>query len=85
MKTFTYTIRDEQGIHARPAGILVKEAQKYKSSIEIIAGEKRAAATKLIAIMSMGVKCGHTIRVEISGPDEEETFAGMQKFFEENF
>lgn len=32
MKEFTYTIKDEQGIHARPASILAKEAKKYESS-----------------------------------------------------
>lgn len=85
MKSFTYTIKDEQGIHARPAGILVKEAKKYESSIEITAGGKRAAATKLMAVMSMGVKCGDTVEVEVSGPDEEEAAAGIKTFFEENF
>ena len=39
MKSFNYVITDEVGIHARPAGILVKEAKKYASTIRIVKGE----------------------------------------------
>lgn len=51
MKTFEYTIKDELGIHARPAGILVKEAKNYESKIKITKGQKTAEATRLMAIM----------------------------------
>ena len=84
MKKFEYVIKDELGIHARPAGILVKEAKKYESKVFISAGEKKAEASKLIAIMSMGIKCGQTVAVEISGSDEEAAYEGMKSFFEEN-
>ena len=56
MKTFGYTIKDELGIHARPAGILVKEAKNYESKIKITKGQKTAEATRLMAIMGMAVK-----------------------------
>ena len=60
MKTFNYTVKDEIGIHARPAGMLAKEAKKYESKIVIKKGEKSAEATKLMAIMGMGVKHGES-------------------------
>lgn len=47
MKSFDYTITDEAGIHARPAGLLVKEAKKYQSKIVVKMGSKAAEATKL--------------------------------------
>ena len=53
MKTFTYVITEEQGIHARPAGALVKEAKKYRSHITLKNGDKAADATRLLAIMGM--------------------------------
>lgn len=56
-----YTIKDALGIHARPAGMLVKVARQYESKILISKGEKRVDATKLMAIMSMGIKQGDTI------------------------
>lgn len=84
MKSFTYTVKDELGIHARPAGLLVKEAKNYKSVITVDNGAKKADATRLMAVMSMGVKCGHTVTVTAEGEDEEAAIAGMQSFFESN-
>lgn len=84
MKAFSYKIKDEVGIHARPAGMLAKEARKYKSTVLLKAGEKTAEATKLMAVMGMGVKCGQTVEVEISGEDEELAFDGLKAFFEAN-
>ena len=83
MKSFTYVITDEIGIHARPAGLLVKEAKKYASRVVIRANGKSAEATRLMAIMGMGVKCGQTVEVEVAGDDEDEAFEGMKAFFEE--
>ena len=76
MKEFTYTIKDEQGIHARPASILAKEAKKYESSITISKGEKTVDVTRLMAVMGLCVKCGQDVRVEIDGADEEAAFEG---------
>jgi len=84
MKEFSYEIKDEVGIHARPAGLLVKEAKKYQSKIVIERNGKSAEATKLMAIMSLGVKCGETVKVEINGADEEAAYEGMLTFFKEN-
>lgn len=83
MKTFTYKITDEQGIHARPAGMLTKEAKKYQSKITVSVGEKEAEATKLIGIMSMGIKCGTEITVTVDGEDEEVAATNMQSFLEQ--
>ncbi len=84
MQKFSYVIKDEVGIHARPAGLLVKEAKKYESTIQIVKDSKSAAATKLMAVMGLGVKCGDTVEVEIEGADEEAAFEGIKAFFESN-
>lgn len=84
MQKFSYVIKDEVGIHARPAGLLVKEAKKYESTIQIVKGSKSAAATKLMAVMGLGVKCGDTVDIEIEGADEEAACEGMKAFFESN-
>ena len=84
MKNFSYVITDEIGIHARPAGLLVKEAKKYASKVVIKANGKSAEATRLMAVMGMGVKCGQTVEVEVTGDDEDTAFKGMKAFFEEN-
>lgn len=84
MKNFEYTIKDELGIHARPAGMLVKEAKKYQSKTTITKEGKTAEASKLMAVMSLGVKCGQTVQIAVEGSDEEEAAAGIKAFFEAN-
>ena len=84
MKNFSYTVKDELGIHARPAGMLVKEAKKYSSKIVLSKDGKRAEAGKLMAVMSLGVKCGQTVEVEVTGEDEEAAYEALKEFFEKN-
>lgn len=84
MKQFEYVIRDEVGIHARPAGLLAKKAREFKSEITLEKGGKSAAASKLMAVMALGVKCGDRVSVTINGDDEEAASAEMEKFFREN-
>ena len=84
MKEFQYTITDPEGIHARPAGMLVKEAKKYVSDIMINKAGKKADAKKLMMLMTLGVKCNEEVTVEISGEDEEQAAVEMEKFFIEN-
>ena len=84
MKTFEYTIKDELGIHARPAGMLAKTAKTLDSEITITKGEKAVGAAKLMALMGLGVKCGDTITVTISGGDEDASEKAMKQFLESN-
>lgn len=84
MKTFNYTIKDEVGIHARPAGLLVKEAKKYASKVMIQKEGKEADASKLMALMGLGVKCGQTVTVTVTGDDEDTACEALKTFFETN-
>ena len=82
MKTFDYTVKDELGIHARPAGLLVKEAKNFTSKITIKKGEKEVDATRVMAVMALGVKQGEKITVNVDGTDEDAAVAAMKAFFE---
>lgn len=84
MKTFTYTIKDDLGIHARPAGLLVKTAKNFNSEITIAKDGKSVNALKLMALMGLGVKCWDTITVTVSGEDEESAASAMEEFFKSN-
>ena len=85
MKHFQYTIKDPVGIHARPAGLLVKAAKELDSTVTISnAAGKSAVATKLMALMGLGIKGGDTINVAVEGGNEEVGLAAMERFFEEN-
>ena len=84
MVAFNYTIKDEVGIHARPAGMLVQEAKKHPATITLKTAKGSADARKLLAIMSLGVKQGDEVTVEVSGEDEEATAKVIQEFFAAN-
>lgn len=84
MKAFEYVVKDELGIHARPAGALVKEAKKYQSKISIQKGEKEVDASKLMALMGLGVKCGDKIIVKAEGADEENAVQEIEAFIKNN-
>lgn len=87
MKSFEYTVKDEMGIHARPAGILVKQLASVKSSvkIEVKAKDKSADAKRLMAVMKMAVKQGDTVTVTVEGEDEDTAAHQIEQFFKENF
>ncbi|MCQ2515733.1 MAG: HPr family phosphocarrier protein [Saccharofermentans sp.] len=85
MKTFTYTIKNEIGVHVRPAGQLSTAASKYISKVVITNGDKSAEATQILAVMSLGIKCGDEITVNTIGEDEERAAEGIKKFLNENF
>ena len=84
MKSFEYTITDEVGIHARPAGLLVKEVKKYDSVINVTKDGKSAEAKKLMSLMGLGVKQGDTVTVSVEGGDEEAVAAKIEEFFKNN-
>ena len=86
MKTFDYTITDPVGIHARPAGLLVKEIKKYAgTAVTVTKGDKSVNALKLMALMGMGIKQGDTVTVGIEGENEDEVAAAIEAFFKANF
>lgn len=84
MKTFAYTIKDENGIHARPAGMLVKIAQKYSSDIQIHCGGKGADIKRIFSVMGLGVKKGSSITITISGDDEAPAAQALEEFIRAN-
>lgn len=84
MKEFQYTVQDELGVHARPAGLLVKLAKKYSSKITLTKDGKSCDMRKLMAVMGLGIKQGETITVTITGEDEETAAAEVAAFLQEN-
>ena len=84
MKEFKYVITDPEGIHARPAGILVKQAAGYQSSVTIAKGEKSADAKRIFGVMGLGVKTGEEVTITVEGADEDTAAAELETFFKEN-
>lgn len=84
MKRFTYVIQDPLGIHARPAGLLVKVVKGHASTATIEKDGKSCDMRKLMALMGMGVKQGDTVTIKVEGDDEDAAAEAIQKFMTEN-
>lgn len=87
MKSISYVIKDELGLHARPAGILVKRAAAYKDTDIKIKNEengKEADCKRVISVMSLAVKKGNKITLTFNGPDEATAADDLSKFLAEN-
>ena len=84
MKEFVYKIKDELGIHARPAGLLVKEISKFASTTTLECGGKSADGKKIFSLMSLGAKCGSEVKVTVSGEDEDIAAESIKSFLESN-
>lgn len=85
MKQFTYTITDPVGIHARPAGLLVKAVKALDSTVTIAKADgKSAGGAKLMALMGLGIKQGETVTVTLEGGSEEANAASLEQFFQDN-
>lgn len=84
MKQFSYTIQDELGIHARPAGLLTKEASKFKSTVAVACNGKKGDAKKIMSLMMLGAKQGHTVEITVEGEDEEAAAEALEAFLKAN-
>ena len=85
MKEFEFVVTDPQGIHARPAGLLVKVAKKFESNISVFKGARKGNLKKIFTVMALGVKQGETIKVQVEGADEEQAASTVEAFLKENF
>ena len=84
MKEFKHVIADPMGMHARPAGMLVKAAAPYASKITVTAPTGSADAKRLMALMRLAAKQGMELTVTVEGPDEEKAAAELQAFLSAN-
>lgn len=85
MVEFKYTLKAKDGIHARPAGVLVQKAAAFKSDITIKCKDKEGSAKKLFSLMKLGAKMNDEITVVVEGEDEAVAADTMKQFIGENF
>lgn len=84
MQEFTYVIKDEIGIHARPAGNLVKSLKDTKSQVIMECRGKSADAKKIFSLLSLAVKAGDKVKITVTGEDEKETMEKVSRYLTEN-
>lgn len=84
MIKFSYQIKDQLGLHARPVSMLVKIMEKYNIKILIEKDDIAVEADHMLALMQMGIKKGDIIMIHTEGPDEEEAVEVIKEFFQDN-
>ena len=84
MTEFTYTIKDDLGLHARPAGLFATKCAYFKSKVSLTFGDKTVDCKKLIRLLTLGLKKGDTFTVSVEGEDEKTAASELEKFFAEN-
>ena len=82
MKEFKHVIADPLGMHARPAGMLVKAAGNFSSKVTVSAPTGTADGKRLMALMRLAAKQGMTLSVTVEGADEEKAAAELQALLE---
>lgn len=84
MKKFTFVVKDELGLHARPAGELVKEAVKCSSKVTIRKGDKTGDAKRIFNVMGLSVKGNEEVEITVEGENEEAEAAALEAYIREN-
>ena len=84
MKEIKHVINDPLGMHARPAGMLVKAVTPFASKITVTAPTGTADAKRLMALMRLAAKQGMELTITVEGPDEEKAAAELQAFLTAN-
>ena len=84
MESFTYTIKDPAGIHARPAGLLVKKAREFQSAVTLEVKGQKADAKGILGVMSLGAAQGDTLTVSVDGSDAAEAATQIRSFIQEH-
>ncbi|KAB7788962.1 HPr family phosphocarrier protein [Bifidobacterium cebidarum] len=81
---FKFTVSDPEGMHARPAGLLVAKAQQYDSTIIVDYEGKAVDAKRIFGVMGLGVKQGDEVTVKVEGSDEDKAAAEFERFLKGN-
>ena len=84
MKEIKYVITDELGLHARPAGQLVKAASGFKCDVKVTVNDNTVDAKRIMGVMRLAAKKGNEMTITCDGADEETAAAALEAFLKEN-
>jgi len=86
MVTAKGTIKNKNGIHCRPSGVIFKAFKDYEGSIEIENEEGKVGSPKsVLSLLGLCLACGDGFTVNVNGPDEEAVCARIVELLESEF
>lgn len=80
MVSRTITVTNRLGLHARPAGVFVKECSRQKCKVEIRRGEKTVDAKSILGVLTLKAKCGTEVELICTGEGESESLQYLVEF-----
>lgn len=78
-------IKNQVGLHARPATFFIQKANEFKSSIWVEKDDRKVNAKSLLGVLSLGITGGSSIKIIVDGADEEEAIEGLVDLVESGF
>lgn len=85
MTELAVTVRNETGLHSRPADLFVRTAKLYSSSVTVHKGQKSADAKNILKVILLNVSQGESITIRAEGPDEDALVADLARLVESDF
>jgi len=85
MREITLTLRNQVGLHARPAALFVQAAKNFESTINVCKDDRAVDAKSILSVLTLGAESGAVITIRAEGDDEDLAIAGLQKLIESNF
>ncbi|WP_353893099.1 HPr family phosphocarrier protein [Proteinivorax hydrogeniformans] len=85
MEKINVTVKNESGLHARPASLFVKEAGKFESEIFIVKDDKEVNGKSIMGVMSLGAKSGTELTIKAEGSDAKEALEALEQLIKSNF
>lgn len=85
MKKYEFTLQNEHGLHARPAGLFIQTCNKYQSAVSLYKADQMYNGKSMLGILKMAASKGDIIRVEVDGADESEAIADIKALISGNF
>lgn len=79
------TVKNEIGLHARPATFFIQLANQFRSTVWVESEDRRVSAKSLLGVLSLGITKGTTIRIVADGSDEQLAVDGLCALIENNF
>lgn len=85
MKKIEIELKNETGLHARPASLFVKTASDFISHITLTKGDRTCDAKSIMGVLSLGVMKGDKLVIEADGSDENDALEAIKSLVENNF
>ena len=79
------TVKNTQGLHARPATFFIQKANTYRSGVWVVKDDRKVSAKSLLGVLSIGIAKGMTITIVADGDDEEAALKGLVELIESGF